>query len=64
MKVRKKPGIESVAQKLHGSGRYESARGEIQEFEEGDYLMTTEEGDQYIVTGKYFDNNYELVPEY
>ena len=64
MKVRKKPGIESDAQKLHGSGQFKPRRGSMQKFEDGDYLMTTFDGEQYIVTGAYFDGYYEVVEEH
>ncbi|MFQ3261269.1 hypothetical protein [Reinekea sp.] len=48
----------SVVQ-LKGSGSYHSERGHIMTFEEGDFLVESLCGDQWIISAEYLNRNYE-----
>lgn len=60
MRVQKKAGLVLEAVKLRGHGVVNTERGDIINYQKGDYLLTSET-DQWPVSAEYFQQNYEVV---
>lgn len=59
MWVRKKAGITLEAVELKGPGQIQDDQGVVRTFEAGWWLLTTDDGRQWVVDPEYFKANYE-----